>query len=60
MSNDRICCGAELACASAAIPACNWIDAFVRFADSEAISASRMPDSAAARLVNYELAKLMA
>src|SRR5216684_1355347 len=53
-------CGAELACARAAIPACNKVCALVRLAASEARSASRIRDSAAARLVNWDDARLMA
>src|ERR1700693_323759 len=56
----RIFCGAELACASAATPACIRIWALVRLAASVAKLASRMPDSALARLVSWDCARLMA
>src|SRR4051794_15161823 len=46
-SSERTACGAELACAIAAMDACTRTCALVRFAASDATSVSRIRDSAA-------------
>lgn len=60
LSKARMFCGAALACARAATPACNRICALVRLAASVAKLASRMSDSAVVSLVNSDCARLMA
>ena len=52
--------GAALACARAAIEVCCKVCALVRLAASDAMSASRMRDCAAEKLVICESARLMA
>src|SRR5205085_2305006 len=60
LSRASTACGAELAWARAATPACSRICALVRLAASDARSASRMRDSADARLLNCDCARLTA